>query len=195
MRCRSSQAGPLNPQWKGGRTYHKRGYLLIHTPQHPRAGKGGYVFEHILLMEKRIGRYLLPNETVHHLNGVRDDNRPENLELWTRPQPSGIRASDALDWARGIIARYDALDCVEMNDALGAGGNRTRVRNRVPCDLYERSPGFALTPGAPWDQASREPVTVEVPTGAVTPPAGEAAGINVGSRPHGRGTGRRQAVA
>ena len=74
---------------------------------HPRAGNGNYVFEHILVMEQQLGRYLLPDEYVHHLNGVRDDNRPENLELWTRPQPTGIRASDAVAWAREILARYE----------------------------------------------------------------------------------------
>lgn len=57
-------------------------------------------------MEEELGRYLLPDESVHHLNGVRDDNRPENLELWVRPQPSGIRARDAVDWAREILDRY-----------------------------------------------------------------------------------------
>ena len=40
------------------------------------------------------------------LNGVKDDNRPENLELWTRPQPAGIRATDAIAWAREILVRY-----------------------------------------------------------------------------------------
>ena len=79
---------------------------MLWTPDHPRAGKGQYVFEHILVMERILGRYLLPTESVHHRNGVRDDNRPENLELWTRPQPAGIRVSDAVAWAYEILARY-----------------------------------------------------------------------------------------
>jgi hypothetical protein len=64
------------------------------------------VFEHIAVAEELLQRYLVEGETVHHINGIRDDNRPENLELWTRPQPSGIRVSDAVTWARSIYDRY-----------------------------------------------------------------------------------------
>jgi hypothetical protein len=79
---------------------------MLRVPGHPRAGKGNYVFEHIIVMEQALGRYLLPTENVHHRKGVREDNRPENLELWTRPQPTGIRVSDAVAWAREILALY-----------------------------------------------------------------------------------------
>jgi hypothetical protein len=84
----------------------EHGYPMIWAPEHPRTGNGSYVFEHVLVMEEMLGRYLLPGENVHHRNGVRDDNRPENLELWVTPQPTGIRGVDALSWAREIIARY-----------------------------------------------------------------------------------------
>jgi hypothetical protein len=113
--CRS-QAGASNSAWKGGRSRQKAGYVVVRTPGHPRAAKSGYVFEHILVIEAKLGRYLLPDENVHHRNGVRDDNRPENLELWVRPQPSGVRATDALEWAREIIRRYET-DLLTSNNA------------------------------------------------------------------------------
>lgn len=68
-----------NPRWKGGKSKHTEGYILILKPNHPFCDSRGYVFEHRLMMEKKIGRYLKPKERVHHLNGIKNDNRPENL--------------------------------------------------------------------------------------------------------------------
>lgn len=74
---------------------------------HPNADKRGRIYEHILIMAEKLGRPLAPGESVHHLNGIRDDNRPENLELWTISQPRGQRVSDKLAWARQILQQYE----------------------------------------------------------------------------------------
>src|SRR4051794_24367953 len=119
--CRTCQptAGRANGNWRGGKTFHKAGYVMRRVPGHPRArSTSPYVFEHILVMEEMLGRYLLPDESVHHLNGVKDDNRRENLELWVRPQPSAIRVSDAVAWAREILARYEGTSG-SSNNARG----------------------------------------------------------------------------
>lgn len=76
-----SQTRENNPKWKGGVRKHDKGYILILRREHPNASSQGFVYQHRLVMEEKIGRYLLPSEVVHHLNGVKGDNRPENLEL------------------------------------------------------------------------------------------------------------------
>jgi HNH endonuclease len=64
-------------------------------------------YEHQWVMEERLGRALLPHETVHHKNGCRTDNRPENLELWSSSQPAGQRIEDKLEWAHMLIELYE----------------------------------------------------------------------------------------
>ena len=87
-KIRQSKLGAKNHRWNGGRYKDSFGYVYILTPGHPYS-RAGYVAEHRLVMEKAIGRYLLPTELVHHKNGIKDDNRLENLELLTRRTHKG----------------------------------------------------------------------------------------------------------
>lgn len=75
------------------------GYVRVWVGDH-------WEMEHRQVMSRLVGRDLLAEESVHHINGVRDDNRPENLELWSSAQPSGQRVSDKLAWAREMIRMY-----------------------------------------------------------------------------------------
>lgn len=72
------------------------------------------VLEHIPVMEATLGRSVdwQRGEQVHHLNGVRDDNRPQNLELWVVSQPKDQRPSDLVEWAKEILRRYDSPDAL-----------------------------------------------------------------------------------
>ena len=100
-------------RWENRKKPHARqinggGYVLIYVGRgEPGADKTGHILEHRKVMQDLLGRPLLREENVHHKNGVRVDNRPENLELWSRSQPHGQRVEDKIKWAREFLALYE----------------------------------------------------------------------------------------
>ncbi len=78
---RLTRRGELHPGWKGGKIRNGDGYIFVYSPNHPCRRSQPYIFEHRLVMEKHLGRYLESWETVHHINGIKDDNGIENLQL------------------------------------------------------------------------------------------------------------------
>lgn len=93
-----SRRGKNHGSWKGGVVVVDKGYVAERIydddPMHSMRNSSGYVLQHRLVMARHLGRPLTQTENVHHINGIRDDNRLENLELWTRPQPKGVRAHE-----------------------------------------------------------------------------------------------------
>ncbi len=77
---RYGHCGERTSNWKGGRSLGKDGYLLIRNPLHPRAFSNGYIGRARLVLEQKLGRPLRAGSVPHHINGIRDDDRPENLQ-------------------------------------------------------------------------------------------------------------------
>ena len=123
---RADQRGEKNPCWRGGRTRTSKGYVAIHSPGHPRAWKGSasYVLEHVLVAEKKLGRFLSKDERVHHVNHVKDDNRPENLLIMTHGEHTRLHwlgrkhspeAIFKMRGPRGPSLRRNLVECFVCN--------------------------------------------------------------------------------
>lgn len=80
--------------WRGGYWKMGKGYILILKPDHPGANIRGYVFEHRLIMEQNLGRFLTKNEVVHHINHKKSDNRIENLMLLSSTEHKSLEAKN-----------------------------------------------------------------------------------------------------
>ena len=86
----------------------RNGYAQVLKPDHPNSQATGYVAEHRYVMAEYLGRPLRADEQVHHVNGIKDDNRLGNLELWTTFHPYGQRPADLVAFAREVLARYES---------------------------------------------------------------------------------------
>jgi HNH endonuclease len=91
---------------KGSGYIAKSGYKFIHKKDHINSTSQGSIAEHVFIMSEHLKRPLMKGESVHHRNGIRNDNRIENLELWTKSQPSGQRVEDKIQWAKEFLETH-----------------------------------------------------------------------------------------
>jgi transposase len=115
-----------NPFWRGGRVIDKDGYVLLKAPEHPNCDRHGYMREHRLVMERVLGRYLLATEVVHHLDGNRGNNAPENL---------GVFAANGQHLAETLTGTTKNLSPEGRERLREVGRQRQRARrNAIPLE-------------------------------------------------------------
>lgn len=111
--------GDSTKHWKGGSYTDSRGYVMVYHPKHPNSRFNHYICEHRVIMENNIGRYLTKDEEVHHKNGIKDDNRIENLELLSKTHHRSIQR-------KGIHIDYSGRLCFEC------GSDKTYIHKATP---------------------------------------------------------------
>lgn len=124
--------------WKGGRIDH-RGYVMILSPSHPRAGKNGYVAEQYLVVEKILGRFLPLTAIVHHDNKKKADNRPSNLvvcqdQIYHNLLHQRIRSLEACGHANWRKCHY----CKQYDDPKNLASVQYRFHHKVCEQRYNR---------------------------------------------------------
>ena len=97
-----SQYGENNPNWKGGKRLHSKGYVELYFPEHHRAGPNGYVLEHLVVAEAVLGRPLEAHEIVIHRDQDRENNEPSNLKVIDRKDLPKYRRRPWIDVEKAI---------------------------------------------------------------------------------------------
>lgn len=136
MRRRGPKGGDQHTGWKGGVTTDKAGYILRYLPEHPNCNSNGYVREHRLVMEMKLGRFLERNEVVHHIDGNTANNHPDNLEVFESngKHLAKTRAGKTPRWTtRGIIRMIEGahrkhLSSLRRRSERDAGGSSESSR-------------------------------------------------------------------
>ena len=138
-RRRGQPVGKFLPN--GGKTVDKNGYVLRRAAGHPFANSNGYVREHRLVMEQKLGRYLEPEEVVHHRNGIKADNDPQNLELYASNAEHKREDMVGNSWAKGDV-----------------GNPKRRVKNhRTPGQMLDSLRELAASLDRPVQRNDLEP--------------------------------------
>jgi hypothetical protein len=106
------RSGTNNPKWRGGQTTERKtGRVLIYSPNHPLPNWKNYVYRYRLVVEARIGRFLLPEEIVHHKNGDCTDDSPDNLQVMTKEEHTRLHSSVCINAGIWSIKHAKCVGC------------------------------------------------------------------------------------